>query len=46
MPTNADTDVLYNRVAADGWAVGNSALRDALGWNEARDEAARNVLVA
>ena len=45
MPTDADIDVLFNRLPADGSAIGNSAMRDALGWNEARYEAARNALL-
>ena len=45
MPTDADLDAILARVPADGATIGNGSLREALGWDEARYEAARDALV-
>ena len=46
MPTPDDLSAFLARLPADGSSVGNGALRAALGWDEARYQAARDALLA
>ena len=46
MPTETDIAALLSRVPADGATIGNGALREVLGWDEARYAAAKDALVA
>jgi type I restriction enzyme M protein len=46
VPPVEDADLLFARLPADGASLGNGALRDALGWDDTRYEAARDALVA
>jgi type I restriction enzyme M protein len=46
VPTQADLQKLFNHVPADGSPIGNGAIREALGWDEARYEAVRDAMVA
>ena len=46
MPTDPDLAALLARVPTDGSTIGNGALREALGWDEARYTAAKDALVA
>ncbi len=46
MPTDSDSSALLARVPPDGSTIGNGALREALGWDEARYTAAKDALVA
>ena len=43
---DADQAALLAKVPTDGTAIGNQRLREALGWAEARYEAAREALIA
>ena len=43
---NTDLSALLDRVPGDGSTIGNGALREALGWDEARYLAAKEALVA
>ena len=42
---DADQAALLAKVPTDGTAIGNQRLREALGWAEARYEAAREALI-
>jgi type I restriction enzyme M protein len=46
VPTDTDRDAFLAKVPADGSAIGNGSLRNALDWDEARYEAVRDALVA
>ncbi len=46
MPAHDDAETLFTRVPADGSTIGNGSLRDGLGWDEARYDAARDLLLA
>jgi type I restriction enzyme M protein len=46
VPTDSDSSALLARVPPDGSTIGNGALREALGWDEARYTAAKDALVA
>ena len=43
---NPDADALLLQLPANGLALGNGTLRESLGWDEARYDAARDALVA
>ena len=42
----ADADILLLQLPSNGLALGNGTLRESLGWDEARYDAARDALVA
>ena len=46
MPIKTDLAALFARVPADGATIGNGALRQALGWEVDRYEAAKDALLA
>ncbi len=46
MPVPEDAEVLLARVPTEGAGIGNGSLREALGWDDARYEAARDALLA
>ena len=43
--SDSDPQVLLKKVPADGTSIGNQSLREALGWNEKRYDAARDALI-
>lgn len=42
----SDSDTLLSHLPADGLTKGNVSLRESLGWNESRYEAARDLLIS
>ena len=46
MPKPTDLEVLLTHIRTDGSTIGNGALREAVGWDEARYTAARDALIA
>ena len=43
--SDSDPQVLLKKAPADGTSIGNQSLREALGWNEKRYDAARDALI-
>jgi hypothetical protein len=43
--SDSDPQVLLKKVPADGTSIGNQSLREVLGWNEKRYDAARDALI-
>ena len=46
MPITTDAEILLSRLPIDGSTIGNLALRETLGWDEARYAAAKQTLAA